>query len=286
MRGHLQAHHLGWIHFEDHALDHGHYRIARQGIFPGLQRGMTRGGGNQVHFADAALVLLIGGNLTGIGGPEEHRIIARYPAGIIGGVTEILDAIGGELGFFAAGDVAHPQVVIANEGGGLAVGRSCHTAAGSAPASPAPTAAALSAGNRRGIGIGGAGVPFAVALPAIAPHAERDRCRIRRKVEHLERKVRAVVLRPGSRGECRRQLVVVERRLAGAARRVHQQELGTLRRGAAIPEALIGEPRGLHCAMQHQPRGVVIHELLGAGVVCRGDGLGQARDDDGDAEDG
>ena len=32
------------------------------------------------------------------------------PAGVVGGVAEVLDAVGGELRLLAGGDVAHPQV--------------------------------------------------------------------------------------------------------------------------------------------------------------------------------
>src|SRR5665213_4212470 len=77
----------------------------------------------QVHFADAALVLLIGRELLRIGRPAHDRTIAVSPARVVGRVSEIPRAVFGELLFLAGCEVANPQIVIANECGALLVGR-------------------------------------------------------------------------------------------------------------------------------------------------------------------
>src|SRR2546423_13631456 len=59
----LKTDYAGRIDFNNHPLDRGHLFIAGQWILPGLQLRMTDAGVDQVHLADAALVLLKGGNL-------------------------------------------------------------------------------------------------------------------------------------------------------------------------------------------------------------------------------
>src|SRR5437763_6481715 len=78
---------------------------------------------NQVHLANAALVLLKGGNLFRLRRPHQHRAIAVRPSSVVRGVAKIFHPISRELRFTACGDVAHPQVEIANERGALSIGR-------------------------------------------------------------------------------------------------------------------------------------------------------------------
>ena len=80
-------------------------------------------GVDQVHVAGLALVLLEGGDRFESGDQFSDRVVGVLPAGVVGGVAEILHAVGGQLGFLAGGDIAHPQVPVADEGFGLSVRR-------------------------------------------------------------------------------------------------------------------------------------------------------------------
>src|SRR3989442_6815903 len=84
---------------------------------------MTDASINQVHLADAPLVLLKGRNLFGIRRPHEHCAIAVRPARIVRGIAKIFHAIGRQLSLFAGRDVTHPEVEIENERGALFVRR-------------------------------------------------------------------------------------------------------------------------------------------------------------------
>ena len=126
----------------DDALDRGDHVVAGQRVLPRLQRRVPHLGFHQVHLADAALILLEGGDLLGIGRPQHDGPVAAGPAGVVGGVAEVLDAVGGERRLLAGGGVAHPQIRIANEGGVLLVGgENLGSGAAAAASAPAPSAA-------------------------------------------------------------------------------------------------------------------------------------------------
>src|SRR5438874_2075462 len=80
--------------------------------------------GFQVHLSHVALVLLEGGDFLGIRRPQQNGIVALGPAGIVQRIGVVPDAVRRELCLFAAGHVAHPQVVFPNKGELLTVGRS------------------------------------------------------------------------------------------------------------------------------------------------------------------
>src|SRR2546422_4811943 len=120
---HLQARDAAAVHVDDDALDHRDDLVAGQRILPRLQRRMADLRVDEVHLADVALVLLEGRDLFRVRRPDENRAIAFRPAGVVGGVAEVLHAVGRERGFLAAGDVADPQIPVANERGALAVRR-------------------------------------------------------------------------------------------------------------------------------------------------------------------
>ena len=145
IRRHLQPHDLRTVNIDNHALDHRHHRVARQRIFPRLQLRMADLGADQVHLADASLVLLKRRDLLRIGRPHQNRAVAAGPSGVVRGVAEIFHAVGGELRFLIRSRIAHPQVVIANEGGVFFVRRLRIVARGpaSAPSASASTAARL-----------------------------------------------------------------------------------------------------------------------------------------------
>src|ERR1019366_2399422 len=253
-------------------------------------------GFHQVHFAHAALILLEGGDALGIGRPQDDGPKASGPTGVVGGVAEVLDAVGGERLLPVGGGVAHPQVGIADEGGvvlvsGEGVGGGGATAApapadeggvllvwggahgGAAPpgaaAPPAPAAPAASGGRRRAF-FGGARGALHVALPA-STRLDGDRLAVGGELDLLEREVAGGVGAAGGGGERGGKLEVVEGGRAGAFGGIHQDELGALGGGDAIPEALVGQPVGAHAGAEHEGRGVVAHELLGARIVGGGE---------------
>src|SRR5579871_3321094 len=123
IRRHLEANDFGGVDVDNDALDHGHVFVAYEGILPRFELRMTVRDGDEVHLAIFALVLLEGGDLLRVRRPDEDGAIALLPTGVVGGVAVVLDAVGGELRLFAGGDVAHPEVVVADERGLGLVGR-------------------------------------------------------------------------------------------------------------------------------------------------------------------
>ena len=94
---------------------------------------------DQVHVADVALVLLEGRDLPRVGRPEENRPVAPGPARVVGGVAEVLHAVGGELPLGAGREIADPEILVPDEGAQLPIGRNDRVA--EAAAGPAPGAA-------------------------------------------------------------------------------------------------------------------------------------------------
>src|SRR5438270_4228658 len=84
---------------------------------------MTDLGGDEVHIAYRALVLLEGGDPSRVWRPNENRTITLRPAGVVGRVAKILLTVGGELTLAPGSNVANPEVVVPNERSALAVGR-------------------------------------------------------------------------------------------------------------------------------------------------------------------
>src|SRR5690606_26825714 len=123
VRRHLQAHHGAGRDVDHHALDDGDVLVADQRVLPALDLRVADHGLHQDHLAGPALVLLEGRDLRRVGRPHQDRAVAVGPAGVVGGVAVVGAAIGGELRLLARGDVAHPQVPVADEGLRLAVRR-------------------------------------------------------------------------------------------------------------------------------------------------------------------
>src|SRR5262249_51321524 len=92
-------------------------------IFPRLQLWMSDPCLYEVHFADAAGVVLEGSDLLGVRRPDDHGPITLSPTRIVGGVTVILNAIRRELLFLAACGVSDPEVVIPDKDCALSVRR-------------------------------------------------------------------------------------------------------------------------------------------------------------------
>ena len=131
--GHVEADQpgdLGAGEVEDNAVELGDLAVTREGIPPGVDLGMADGGGNAGHAAGLAEVELKGGNLFGIGRPDEDGVGAAAPAGVVGGIAEVGQAVVGELEVMASVEVADPEVVPADKGGERAVGRDSTGSAG------------------------------------------------------------------------------------------------------------------------------------------------------------
>ncbi len=251
---HLEARHLDRIDVDDHSFDHRDLLITGQRVLPGFQRRMPGNGVDQVHLAGLALILLEGGDPLRIGRPLEHGAIAHRPAGVIGGVAVILDAVGRQLLVLAGRSIADPQVVIADKRGQLAIGRQ------------------LAVRHRRGPIDRGALRALHVAGPLLQVTVEREGLEVGGDRDLGEGEARH---RHGFAHRCRqrrRHRCVIEcRRLAGLGR-VDEDELGTVHALVAIPEPIAGKPVGLHRAVRDQRVGVVAQELFRAHVVVHGDG--------------
>ena len=111
----LQSNHARSVDLDYDSLDHGNYFVAGQRIFPGLQCRMAHLGFHQIHLADTPLVLLEGRDLFRVRRPKQHRTIAVNPTGIVRCVAKIFHAVRSELGLFACGHIAHPQIEVANK---------------------------------------------------------------------------------------------------------------------------------------------------------------------------
>ena len=120
---HLERHETPAVDLDHDTVNHGDDFVAGQRVLPRLERRMPDPGVDQIHLADVALILLKRGDLLRIRRPRDDRAIAACPSGIVGGVAEVLHAIGGERRFPARRDIAHPQVPVADEHRFRAVGR-------------------------------------------------------------------------------------------------------------------------------------------------------------------
>src|SRR5690606_14066441 len=106
------------------------------------------------------------------------RAVAPGPAGVVGGVAEVLDAVGGELRLLARLDVPHPEVVVTDERGALPVGREDHVAAGGG-AAVAPFTRAV--------------VSRQLTAPARGAHLEADGAAFIQELEGLEGQLARIV---------------------------------------------------------------------------------------------
>ena len=99
------------------AGDHRDVRIAGERILPRAQHRMAAVDRrlDEVHVADLPLVLLLRRDLLAVGRPRQRRRRARRPAGVARRVAEVLHAVGRELALLAGGDVAHPEIPVADE---------------------------------------------------------------------------------------------------------------------------------------------------------------------------
>src|SRR3954470_17668683 len=122
VRRKLKSNNAFVVDIDNHPLDGRHSLVASQGIFPRFEFRVPDVGAYQVHLADAALVLLKRRDLFRIRRPDEDRAVAPNPAGVIGGVTEILDTVHGQLCFGICYRIANPKIVVAYESGPAFVG--------------------------------------------------------------------------------------------------------------------------------------------------------------------
>ena len=84
------------VDVDDHAVQHRHVLVAGQRVLPGPQHRVADLRLDEVHVADLALVLLVRGDLLRVGRPQHDGALARRPAGVVGGVAEVLHAVGRE----------------------------------------------------------------------------------------------------------------------------------------------------------------------------------------------
>src|SRR4029079_18971815 len=141
---------LSGVDVDDDALEHRDHAIAGERVLPRLERRMPDLGLDEIHVAHFALFVRRGGDLLGIGRPEQNRPITAGPAGVVRRVAEVLGAFGRELLLVTGCHVADPEIPIANERGALAVRRHrdrCRRAAASATASASAATTTASTGG-------------------------------------------------------------------------------------------------------------------------------------------
>ena len=112
---HLQPRHLARLYVDDDPLNHRDRRIARQRVLPRLQHRMPDLRLDQVHLADAALILLIRGDLLRVGRPRHDWAIAVRPSRVVGRVAEVFHAVERQLRFLVGRHVANPQIPVTDE---------------------------------------------------------------------------------------------------------------------------------------------------------------------------
>ena len=174
---------------------------------------MTDDGVDEVHLADAARVVPEGRDLLRVRRPDDDGRVAARPAGVVGGVGEVLDAVGRELRLAAGRDVAHPEVVVAHERRARAVGRE-HVGASAAGSAAAGTRRRAARSPRRSP----CTLPWPIAAPPPLGGVELNRRAVGRELELVERQRQRGVLRAGRRRQRRGQRVVIERRARACAR--------------------------------------------------------------------
>src|SRR5256885_15991191 len=123
VRRHLEANHARGVDVYYDAMNHRDRAVPRKGILPRLQRLVADSCVDQVHLTERPIILLERRNLAGIRRPDDDWPIASHPARVVSRVTKVFRAVGRQLRLPARCNVAHPQVVVANEGCLGAVGR-------------------------------------------------------------------------------------------------------------------------------------------------------------------
>src|SRR5580704_1494288 len=142
-------------------------------------------GFHKIHFPNAALILLECSYFSGVRRPQQNGAVAVDPPGVVGGVSEVLDAVRCELRLFSARYIAHPQIVITQERRALAIRRIL---------SFGPFGCTLG-----GLWFGRAFAGFEIASPLLRFCMEGDGFAVSRKLKRRERQVRRVVSRSGGR---------------------------------------------------------------------------------------
>ncbi len=171
---HLEARDFGTDDVDDHALDHRDVLIPGQRVLPRAQRRVPRNRVDEIHFAGLALILLEGSDLLRVRRPLHDRAIAAGPAGIVGGIAIVLDAVGRELTVLAGRHVAHPQVPVLDVDGVLAVRRD------------------VAVGDARGTIAAGALLAVDVTRPSLAVVVEREARQVGAEGDLLERQSRRI----------------------------------------------------------------------------------------------
>ena len=265
---HLEARHRLGVHINDHSAHHAHELVARQRHLPLREGGVAHLVAHHIEVAELAVVLLLGGDLLAVGRPLEDGAVAVHPARVVGGVAEVLDAVGGELRFGAragAGDVANPEVESSNEGGALSVRRQYLGGA-----SPAPAGHHGRHARHGRIAGGSANRCFQLTGVALARRVEGDGVAFGGEVEGGEGQGVAAELAAGGGVEGGGQLGVVEERGAGFFGAVDEEEAGAGRAGGAVPELAVLGPGGSYLAADDQRVDVLAEHLDGSVVVgCR-----------------
>ena len=104
------------VDVDDDALDHGYVFVADEGVLPGLECGWPLVTGTR-YISPSCAGPAGRWRFSWSRATRRDGAVASLPSGVVGGVAEVLYAVGGELSLFAGGDVAYPEVLVADECG-------------------------------------------------------------------------------------------------------------------------------------------------------------------------
>ncbi len=112
VRRHPQPHHARGFDLDHDAMDTEDHAVFRQRVPPLLELRCADLRAHEIHPAHAAAVMLEGRDLPGVRRPQQHRAVTPRPAGVVGRIAEILDAVGRERAVLVGRQIPHPQVVV------------------------------------------------------------------------------------------------------------------------------------------------------------------------------
>src|SRR6185437_429117 len=254
----LETDHLRVVHVDDYARDHRDHTVTWIRALPVIQVRVAHARVDEIHVADVAIILLLCSDLFRVRRPENDWTIAVYPACVVGCVAEIFLAVRGQLLLATRGDVADPEIPVANECDALSVRR--HSRRRSERT-----------GSRRRIVHRVAGAAANVTAPASPPDVEDDVLSIRGQLGALRRNVARIDRARARMTQGLRHFGSLEQRSGRLFRGIDDHPFGAGWSRVLIVEPVVGQPRGSNGAAAYKLVEVRREHLHRAVVVGRGE---------------